>query len=378
MRHLRGMCTALLVVPLASCGRDASVPPVAPPFATVTTAAFFPLDVFGIGAKVPGSHGCNAPEYRQFDFWVGKWDVFNPANALVGTNVVESELGGCAVEENWTSAFNGRGRSLNAFDASTGTWSQFWVSTGGCPFGTILIEGGLENGSMTMSGRREQPLGFLSGPPCAPPPTVVVFVRTDLVRWTALASGSVLQQFSSTNNDAPLPPLPPPSSGLGLRYDRVAQVTPLNPPSPSFCPTRVAAQQFNFMLGTWDVHQGEGEGAQGTATFTKDLAGCLVEERFTGPGGYAGWSFNTFDVFTQAWTRTYVDSDGQRLHMLGALVNGAMVLRGTKRGSAGRSVEVRITWDPVAVDRVVQTWDFSLDGGTTWKTEKEIIYTKRV
>ena len=166
--------------------------------------------------------------------------------------------------------------------------------------------------------------------------------------------------------------------GGGLRYVPVAEVTPITPrPRGSFCPNRAGAKQFDFMLGTWDVHQGNGNGAQGTATFTKAVTNCLVEEQFAGPGGYAGMSYNTFDVFTQQWVRTYVDTDGQRIHMTGGLSDGAMVLTGTKHGTGGSPVEVRIAWEPAGEGRVVQRWAYSRDGGATWRAEQEVVYTKK-
>jgi hypothetical protein len=379
MRLDRGLCPALAMAVCAACGPDAVTDPTtslrpSPPDAS---ASLVPLDPFGLGTRLPGSRGCDAAAYDQFDFWVAQWDVYGgPTTNLVGTNVVRSRLDGCVIEENWTSAFLGTGRSLNAFDASTGRWSQMWVASGGCPFSVLLIEGGFADGSMTMVGTREQPEGFIVGPPCGPTPPIVSFSRTDQVRWTPLSSGSVLQQFNASNNGDPLPPLPPPEELIGLRYDPVAEVSSLSPPTPSFCPSRAAAHQFDFMLGTWMVHEGNGEGAQGTASFTADQQQCLLEERFTGPGGYEGLSFNTFDVYTQAWVRTYVDNDGQRILMTGGLRDGAMVLTGSRKAAAGRSIEVRITWAPVAEDRVVQRWEYSQDGGASWKAGKEIVYTR--
>jgi len=377
MRLLRraAMPAAMFAAVLtAACGED-SVTDSAPagPSTTPVAAALVPLDLFGIGA---GPRGCDAPQHRQFDFWLGRWDVFS-GTALVGTNVVKSRVAGCVVEENWTSAFNGRGRSLNAYDAATGTWSQMWVSSGGCPFGVILMEGGFTSGSMTMQGERTQPDSFLVAPPCAPPPPIIVATHADLFRWTPLAGGLVLQQFASANDGAPLGPLPPASSGQGLRYEPVAQVTPLSPTDPSFCPFRAAARQFDFVLGTWRVHQGNGAGAQGTATFTTDLNTCLVEETFAGPGGYEGLGFNTFDVFTQLWTRTYVDSEGRRIVMTGGRdASGAMVLQGSRPGAGGRSIQVRITWRPEGSEAVVQTWEFSKDGGASWGSRQEVRYTR--
>ncbi|HEX6051263.1 MAG TPA: hypothetical protein VFZ21_18410, partial [Gemmatimonadaceae bacterium] len=293
MHFVRRAGAAVVLATTAACGSESIVEP-ARVMELRASAALVPLDPFGIDAKVPGSRGCSAAPYRQFDFWVGKWDVFNGGtDQPAGTSIIESELDGCLIEENWAGAGGGRGRSLNTYDASTGKWHQFWVSAGGCPFGNIVMEGGLdENGSMTMQGSLTQPQGFLIAPPCGPNPPIVTFTRNSLFRWTLLPSGSVLQQISA-GNDAPPSPLADPSTLAGLRYDPVAAVTPAPGNPGSFCPFRAAAQQFNFMIGTWNVHQGNGEGSQGTTTFSKDLTACLIEEHFEGPGGYEGVSYNT-------------------------------------------------------------------------------------
>lgn len=367
----------LLFGAAVACGTDAPLTtPVHYPRATSATA-LVPLDPFGIGQTGVGIVGCSAGGYRLFDFWVGKWDVYLPNGSLAGNSIIESELGGCAIEENWTSAFGNVGKSLNTYDAATGKWHQFWVNEGGCPFGTIFMEGAFANGSMTLQGTREQLLGFQIGPPCGPPPPIVVFKRTDLTRWTPLPSGSVLQQASSANDDSPLPIPPDPSTGLGLRYEAVAQVTPIAlVPRGSFCPNRAAARHFDFMLGAWKVHQGNGSGAQGTATFVKTVTDCLFEERFAGPGGFEGMSYNTFDVFTQQWVRTWIDTNGERIHMTGGLVAGSMVFTGPKHGSAGHSVLVKITYDPVGADEVEQRWEYSTDEGNTWRAGTTIRYTR--
>lgn len=38
---------------------------------------------------------CSAPEYRQFDFWIGRWNVYGPDGRLAGTNDVTREFDGC-------------------------------------------------------------------------------------------------------------------------------------------------------------------------------------------------------------------------------------------------------------------------------------------
>lgn len=88
------------------------------------------------------------PESRQFDFWIGEWDVFDRANPgrLVGTSSVQLVLGDCVVFENWTSALGGSGKSFNVFKQDTGRWQQNWVDDKG---GVIdFFDGRLQDGAM--------------------------------------------------------------------------------------------------------------------------------------------------------------------------------------------------------------------------------------
>ena len=47
---------------------------------------------------------CTKPLHRQFDFWVGLWDVTDPSGKFAGTNRIELVDGGCALFESWSSA----------------------------------------------------------------------------------------------------------------------------------------------------------------------------------------------------------------------------------------------------------------------------------
>src|SRR5436190_24339821 len=51
-------------------------------------------------AASPAPPRCDAPEYRQFDFWAGEWDVTSAANgSAAGTNSVTRTLDGCVLQE---------------------------------------------------------------------------------------------------------------------------------------------------------------------------------------------------------------------------------------------------------------------------------------
>ena len=89
------------------------------------------------------------PRYRQFDFWVGDWEVYNPAGRLAGTNTIQKVAGGCALLENWESVTGGTGKSLNFFDPSKGKWVQQWADASG---EIIPTEGEFKDGAMRMEG----------------------------------------------------------------------------------------------------------------------------------------------------------------------------------------------------------------------------------
>jgi tetratricopeptide (TPR) repeat protein len=71
------------------------------------------------------------PEYRQFDFWVGEWNVFSPAGLQVGKSRIEKIVGDCIILENWTSGAGSDGKSFNKWNPQLERWEQFWASEGG-------------------------------------------------------------------------------------------------------------------------------------------------------------------------------------------------------------------------------------------------------
>lgn len=86
-------------------------------------------------------------ENRQFDFWVGDWDVVDASSGIAaGSSHVEKELGECVIWENWTSASTSyAGKSYNVYNPNLKQWEQFWVDNAG---GTIYFRGGLKDGVM--------------------------------------------------------------------------------------------------------------------------------------------------------------------------------------------------------------------------------------
>ncbi len=128
---------------------------------------------------------CTAATYRQFDFWLGDWNVINAAGKPAGKNHVVSLFDGCGLQENWESAQGGRGTSLNVYDAVTGHWHQTWVDDHG---GLLELNGGLEGGKMVLIGTR---------PSVKEKATRVVHRIT----WTPLAPDRVEQHWEASTNE---------------------------------------------------------------------------------------------------------------------------------------------------------------------------------
>ena len=70
------------------------------------------------------------PHHRQFDFWLGDWDVFNAKGAKVGRSHVASLIGECALLENSVGQ-PGQHRQEPDYYPGDGHWKQVWVSDKG-------------------------------------------------------------------------------------------------------------------------------------------------------------------------------------------------------------------------------------------------------
>lgn len=92
---------------------------------------------------------CMAPEFRQFDFWFGDWNVESPASpGAVSRNQITSINGGCALREQYTTTSGYEGTSLNFYDAVKKVWHQTWIDNQG---GALYLDGGFDGQSMVMA-----------------------------------------------------------------------------------------------------------------------------------------------------------------------------------------------------------------------------------
>ena len=121
---------------------------------------------------------CSAPAYRQFDFWLGNWAVYDwDTNKLAGHNLVTREFEGCVIQEHWTGSEGSHGSSFNTYDEQRKLWHQTWVDNRGQ---LVVIEGNLVGRAMVLAGSGVGRTGRR---------------YRQRITWTPLAGGDVRQRW---------------------------------------------------------------------------------------------------------------------------------------------------------------------------------------
>lgn len=117
---------------------------------------FIALAVFaftGLHGQPPQKMPCTTDTlYRQFDFWIGEWEVFGKNGKKAGDSKIELILDSCIVLENWKSSGSVySGKSFNTYNANTRQWQQTWVDNVGGS--TEYLEGGVSGNKMVFKTR---------------------------------------------------------------------------------------------------------------------------------------------------------------------------------------------------------------------------------
>ena len=125
---------------------------------------------------------CSGAEFRQFDFWLGKWKVIGPRGKPVGTSEISRASEGCAIREQWTSAAGKGGMSINYYDPADQKWHQDWVGGDG----TVLhLRGGMVGEAMILSGETQDAKGSST---------------MNRITWTPLPEGKVKQEWALSSD----------------------------------------------------------------------------------------------------------------------------------------------------------------------------------
>jgi tetratricopeptide (TPR) repeat protein len=122
---------------------------------------------------------CSGPEFRQFDFWLGEWNVKSQASTGPGSQSRITRInGGCTILEQYTTPLGYEGTSLNFYDAQRKVWHQTWIDNQG---GALYLEGGLDGESMVLA-------------------TTSSTENIQRITWTPLEDGRVRQHWESTTD----------------------------------------------------------------------------------------------------------------------------------------------------------------------------------
>lgn len=94
---------------------------------------------------------CTAEPYRQFDFWIGDWEVQVAGGVVAGRNVVTLEQDGCLLVEHWTATGGAStGTSFNYYDVRDKKWHQLYLDNSGNAGAFPAMAGTLTDGRMVM------------------------------------------------------------------------------------------------------------------------------------------------------------------------------------------------------------------------------------
>ena len=132
----------------------------------------------------PSPPACETPEHRQFDFWVGRWDVYpTGTDRLIAHSLIEKLYAGCAIRENWMPLGGAGGGSLNSYRPAERRWRQVWADSAN---GFVDFTGGLDGEAMVLTAPTTAPDGSRS------------LAR---MRYTRGADGSVRQEGAQSGDD---------------------------------------------------------------------------------------------------------------------------------------------------------------------------------
>lgn len=125
---------------------------------------------------------CCANGQKDFDFWIGEWEVTNPQGKVEGYNTIDKLTDTCIIREVFTDA-TGKyvGSSNNFYHKELEQWQQIWVYADGR---TLFLTGNrIGNQMILKSPTKKNAAGVL---------------EQDIITWTANPDGSVRQLWEHT------------------------------------------------------------------------------------------------------------------------------------------------------------------------------------
>jgi hypothetical protein len=324
---------------------------------------------------------CTGPA-RDFDFWIGEWDVLNrnrpdDENRWYDTGIATDRIypiaGGCGIVEHWRGDAYGEfieGFSLRAFNPNTGQWdlALLWPSDGQPRFG--VLGGGF---------RHNRGEFYSRGITQAGDTTFTRFTFSDItpetVRWqdgTSLDGGlswtsTWIMEFTRREPLYQGPLLNGPA------------VTTLRCPAPEF-------RGMDFLIGEWRGVSPETatpeSGEDVKSEVTPILDGCGLMERVQAVGQSSAWEVfrvRAYEPARQMWVEYRLDTRVPWLQRLEAPVPAAgepwvFTTPGTERADQ----DLRVTLTQEADGRL--SWTEERWNGETgqWQLQPGIVYGMRM
>jgi len=316
--------------------------------------------------------GCQG-ESRQFDFWIGEWDVLNrnrPAeegrwyDTGTATARVYPVVAGCGLVEHWRGNAYGDflvGFSLRAFNPQVGQWdlALLWPNSGEPRFGEL--GGGFRHGRGEF---------YSQGLTAEGDTTITRFTFSDItpnaIRWQdgfstdagMLWNSGWIMEFTRREPLYQGPLLNGPS------------VTTLRCPSPEY-------RGMDFLIGEWagsvQADSAEAEGMVVLSGVTPILEGCGVMERISAIGQTSAWEVfrvRAYETDRDKWVEYRLDTRWPILQRLEADVPpagapwvfqtpGDQVMGGDLRVTMTRAVDGSVSWAEERYNAENSQWEAS-------------------
>jgi hypothetical protein len=132
------------------------------------------------------------------------------------------------------------------------------------------------------------------------------------------------------------------------------------------CASNTANRELDFWLGNWKIGAA-GSSANAHSSVSLSLDKCLVVENWDGGRGHSGQNIFGYSADDKSWYGMFADNEG-RVHIFtsGKVSSGSAQFEGTSRGPDGHSVLNRVRITRMGPDKVEQSWEKSIDNGSTW------------
>jgi len=141
------------------------------------------------------------------------------------------------------------------------------------------------------------------------------------------------------------------------------------------------ASEFDFWVGDWNLTWSDS--LHGNNRIEKIFGNCTVHENFSDPKlNYLGQSWSVYNVNYKQWQQTWVDNQGGYIALTGGMVGDSMILSTPERNvpskisPTGKMIN-RMVYYNIKPDSFDWSWESSNDGGTSWKPNWQIHYTRK-